>query len=260
MKRIIFIVLLVTTVPVTFSQNMVINPGFETWLRPNKPDGWVPAEKCLVDSLSVVSGKYCCLHTGSTTSRADLGQSIAVSAGKTYTFSFNSKTIAATGSGARIWCSWKNSTGSRIADPLTDNILQPSVFMKNESWQIFSISITAPDEAVVFYLEVRTYPNSTSYWDDFVFEESIPTHSAEILNSRLLVYPNPARNHLIINNISDIQHIDIYSITGIRKYSSDYSGQQVVIIPLTGLTNGAYIIRIRSSTGIIIRKFIKSDK
>jgi hypothetical protein len=258
MKRAIFFVLLLTVESVSFSQNLVVNPGFETWGKITKPFGWVHAENCSKDSSFVMSGNYSCLHSGGATTTSDLGQTITVLPGKEYTLSLYYKTvITSSGNGARIWCYWKNVDGNSITDPSTDAILRPSKYMKSDTWQQFNINITAPPAAVAFYLEVRTYTNSTAWWDDFVFEENMTTWDPARYESLLNIYPNPAHDYLIINYIQSLKHIDIQSLTGTNIWSFNFSGEQTVTIPVSGLPDGLYILSILTSDKLIIRKFIK---
>jgi len=258
MKRAIFFVLLLTMELVSNSQNLVINPGFEIWGKIDKPDSWTHVENCLKDSLSVISGKYSCLHSGGESSTSDLGQTIAVSPGNNYSLSFYYKTvITGTGNGARIWCYWKDAEGNSITDPLTDPILRPSKYLNSDTWQQFNVSITAPATAVAFYLEVRTYRNSLAYWDDFVFEADLSTFIQERDELSINIYPNPACDYLTISNIQKLQRIDIQDFEGTIIWSDNFSGENIVTIPVSGLPNGIYIIRIVSNDMFITRKFIK---
>jgi len=258
MKKAIFFVLLLALELASFSQNLVANPGFETWGKITKPSGWTTAQNCLKDSSFIISGNYSCLHSGGATSRSDLGQTIAVLPGKEYALSFYYKTvITSSGNGARIWCYWKDAEGNSITDPSTDALLRPSKYMKSDTWQQVSISIAAPPEAVSFYLEARTYSNSIAYWDDFAFEENVVTYDPEEKQSYIKVYPNPAHEYLIISNIQSLQYIDIKDFTGICRWSSGFSGEQTVTIPVSGLPDGLYIISIRTTDKLITRKFIK---
>jgi hypothetical protein len=257
MKRAIIIVLLLTLETAMFSQNLVGNPGFETWEKTTKPYGWNTAQNCLKDSVYIKSGSYSCRHEGGTSTRY-LGQTISVIPGNQYMLSFFYKTqITGNGNGCRIWCYWKDSAGNSISDPSTDAILRPSKYLKSDTLQQFSISITAPSQAVTFYLEVRTYPNSIAYWDDFVLEETVATGEPAISESFLKIYPNPASNYLIISNIQNMQHIDIQSLTGICVWSSYFSGEETITIPVSELSDGLYIISIRTNEKLIIRKFVK---
>ena len=144
-------------------------------------------------------------------------------------------------------------------DPLTDDILRPAKYLKSDAWQQFSINATAPSSAVAFYLEVRIYPNSTAYWDDFVFQENPATFNSEEKLTNILIYPTPAHDYLIINNIQLLQHIDIQDLKGVPVWSSDFSGETMVTIPVSGLPGGLYIIKIRNANSIIIRKFIRAE-
>lgn len=258
MKRASFFVLLLLLEPVSFSQNLVVNPGFETWETTTKPSGWNKAENCLPNSSFIISGNYSCQHSGGSTTRSDLAQTIAVIPGKTYSLSYFNKTIENTGSGARIWCDWKDATGKIIEDPLTKPLMQPTKFLKNDTWQQFTINITAPSEAATFYLEIRTYTKSIAYWDDFVFQEEMTTYNKEEKYSDIMIYPNPVCNYLIICNIQDMQHIDIHNITGKNIISIDLSGEDKVSIPVSGIPSGCYIIRIQAPAKVLIRKFIKN--
>ena len=258
MKRAIFFVLLLALEYTAYSQNLVTNPGFETWEKTNRPSGWIHVENCLIDSLSVNSGNYSCLHSGGATTTSDLGQTIPVVNGKEYLLSLYYKTlIIGSGNGARIWCYWKDAEGNNIMDPATDAILRPSKFLKSDTWQQLSLNIVAPSEARAFYLEVRTYPNSSAWWDDFVFEETVATWKNERSESSLNIYPNPAGKMLYISNIHNLQRIDIHALTGVRIWSSSLIEEQNVAIPVTGLPAGEYIIRIVTSDKLIARKFIK---
>ena len=258
MKRAIFFVLLLAMELTSFSQNLVVNPGFETWGKITTPSGWTEAQNCLKDSVNFKSGNYACRHLGATGTTKYLGQTLAVIPGTLYKFSFFYKTeITGTGNGCRIWCYWKDVGGNNIIDPLTEPVLRPSKYLKSDTWQQFNIGITAPPSAVTFYLEVRTYQNSVAYWDDFEFEENMTTHDPEEKLSEIIIYPNPARDYLNISNIHNLQHINIQSLTGINIWSSNFSGEETVTIPVSGLADGIYIIRILTSDKLITRKLIK---
>jgi hypothetical protein len=258
MKRVIFFVLLTKISISSFSQNLVLNAGFELWEKSNKPVGWTTAQNCLKDSIYVKSGSYSCRHDGGT---KYLGQTLSIVPDRQYRFTFFYKTvITGSGNGCRIWCYWKNSEGISMTDPPTDDILRPSKYLKSDTWQQFTVDITAPANSASFYLEVRTYQNSIVYFDDFAFEESVATYTAQEKPLELVIYPNPATDWLIISKIKNIQHIDIQNLLGVYVWSSDYFGEESVIIPVSGLAEGIYFVRIHIADKIIIRKFIKKTK
>ena len=240
---------------ISFAQNLVLNAGFELWEKSNKPTGWTTTQNCLKDSINVKSGSYSCRHEGGT---KYLGQTLPIVPDKHYMLTFFYKTeITGSGNGCRIWCYWKNGEGINITDPATDNILRPSKYLKSDTWQQFSADFAAPEGAFSFYLEVRTYQNSVVYFDDFVFEENVATYTAQEKPSGLAIYPNPASDFLNISNVSGLKQLSIQSLSGKIISSSGFNGEQTVRIPVSGLPDGFYILRIKTTKGIIVMKFIK---
>jgi hypothetical protein len=259
MKRITLFVLLLFMELNLFNQNLIVNPGFEIWENISKPSGWSIAQNSLQDSVYIKNGSYSCQHSGGTSAAKYLGQALSVVSGKQYGFSFFFRTvITGTGNGCRIWCYWKDAGGNNIGDPLTDAVLRPSKYMKSDSWQQFSTVVVAPAMAVAFYLEVRTYPNSIAYWDDFVFIESGTTFTPEEKFPDIILYPNPAHDYLIISNTEKVQRLIIKNLSGINVWESGLKGEVKVTIPVSGLPAGIYIISIMTSDKAFTRKFIKN--
>jgi hypothetical protein len=255
MKRVIFFMLLINVNLLLFSQNLIVNPGFETWEKLNKPAGWTTAQSCLIDSVSIRSGTYSCRHDGGT---KYLGQTLTVVPGTQYRLTFFYKTaITGSGNGCRIWCYWKDSGGNNLTDIATDNILRPSKYLKSDTWQQFSVDFASPAGSAFFYMEIRTYANSTTWLDDFDFEENISTYSPEEKDSDINIYPNPAHDFLTINSVTGLKHIYIQSLTGTILLSSDFHGEQTITIPVSGFADRFYILRIQTSNKQITRKLIK---
>jgi Secretion system C-terminal sorting domain len=257
MKRAIIFVLLLSMEHYSFSQNLVVNPGFENWGKVTKPTGWNTAVNCQKDSLNIISGNYSCRHSSDISETKNLGQLISVDPGTQYKLSFFYKTeIINNEHGCRIWCAWMDALGTDITDESAKLILQPSSYMKSDNWQEFSIEISSPPNASFFHLEVRTYQSSIAYFDDFVFQKNVTTGLPEEKSPELKIYPNPVHNLLNISNINNMQHIDIQNLSGITLRSFNFPGEKSASIPLSGLTNGLYILRIKTSGKIITRKFI----
>lgn len=77
------------------------------------------------------------------------------------------------------------------------------------------------------------------------------------LNKEILVYPNPATNYITINNLTEMNTILIYNITGtiVRNITGS---DLTTTISLNGLNSGIYFIRIyENSSQIYMNKFIK---
>ena len=78
-----------------------------------------------------------------------------------------------------------------------------------------------------------------------------PQDVEEVDNQQLTIYPNPAKDILRINNISDNQEVTIYSISGAVMKKVVVSGDNDINI--SDLHHGMYII----SAGNMFSKFIK---
>ncbi|WP_370476817.1 T9SS type A sorting domain-containing protein [Tamlana flava] len=68
------------------------------------------------------------------------------------------------------------------------------------------------------------------------------------------LYPNPVINHLTIDSKKPLKKVEIYSILGtkVKNIKSNYTS-----IPMFELSEGIYIIRLESSTGIFNKKILK---
>ena len=243
----------------SYCQNLVTNPGFESWQKINKPAGWTTALACTKDSAVTYTGSYSCKQETGSDSK-EIGQMIPVNAGSLYTVSFWYRNDpAATGNGCRIWSNWKDPDGNSISDDASLPLLH-SGYLKSESWIQYTADVTAPADAYFFNLIIRTLPNSITYWDDVLFEELIPTGFHKSGSGEINIYPVPADNYLNISNIQSFQQIDIQTITGKRIWSQKITGEVTTSIPLTGIKDGIYIIYLRRQGKIHTRKFIKISR
>ncbi|HUX96773.1 MAG TPA: T9SS type A sorting domain-containing protein [Bacteroidales bacterium] len=256
MKNVLTFVLFYIIIFQSNAQNLITNPGFESWQKINKPDGWTTALACTKDSAVIYSGAYSCKQVTATDSK-ELGQLIPVTPGSQYTISFWYRNDpAGTGNGCRIWSNWKDIDGNSISDDASIPLLH-SGYLNSDSWVQYAAEVTAPADAHFFNLIIRTLPNSITFWDDVLFEESIPTGLHESVSDDIIIYPVPAHNYLNISNIQNIQRIDIQTITGKRIWSQKINNEENMVIPLSGIKDGIYIVYLNRQGKIHTRKFIK---
>jgi hypothetical protein len=73
----------------------------------------------------------------------------------------------------------------------------------------------------------------------------------------LRLYPNPATNKVIIENISnsDLLQISIYNVIGQKVYDSKAENRSKHSIDVSALISGIYTVRIETSGGTAVRKF-----
>ncbi|HEX2967599.1 MAG TPA: T9SS type A sorting domain-containing protein [Bacteroidales bacterium] len=257
MKRFLFFLLISSQPVISQSQNLVINPGLELWTSSTKPTSWTVAEGCSAESTVIKSGTFSCIQNAGPNGSRNLGQNISVTAGKDYSLSLYYITGAnTTGNGGRVWCKWLNSNNAEVSDPASEEQIQ-SGFLKSDSWKQYSVSVKAPESAVTFFLQVRSLPNSITYWDDFVFEETIATGTDNDYSPEIILYPVPVENQLYLKNSGEKSTAEIIDLTGTVIKTEKTTGD-LTIIQTGELVPGIYFIRIRTGNKIVIKRFAKN--
>ncbi|MBR8706016.1 BF2992 family fimbrillin-A clan protein [Bacteroides pyogenes] len=162
--------------PEPTEENLVKNPGFEDWTS-DLPVGWDNAAYNTGVSKSTDikhTGENAVKHT-STTSTMKLQQEVAIVGGKKYRISYwylDNDPAAS----SRFWSSWVDASNKPLDDDKAS--LQVNEYSQdNPEWKQVSLTLTAPQSAVKFRFEVRTYKGSSTavggavYYDDFEIVE-----------------------------------------------------------------------------------------
>jgi hypothetical protein len=76
-------------------------------------------------------------------------------------------------------------------------------------------------------------------------------------DDRIVLYPNPAAQELFINTALEVKTVRIYDMTGKLMSTQLTTGKSPYKIETASLSQGAYTIRIESSTGTASRLFIR---
>jgi len=165
MRKLYTILLSLFLITTLSAQNLVTNGDLEQWDDDSHPTGWTKLENIEKEASIVHTGSFSAKHTGGT---KDFGQFIDISAGATYDISLWYYSIYADGEDCRIWSYWKDGDGASLPDN-ADELRGPAdgYLPDNGEWKHYTTRVTAPTLAAQFYLEVRTYAGSITYWDDF---------------------------------------------------------------------------------------------
>jgi|GEM_PF-2467964 len=162
-------------VGVAMGQNLLVNPGFETWTAGpgGPPDSWYSSHGSLTgtqEATTVYAGTYSCNMTWTTTSTCYLIQDVPVTAGTNYEFSFYAYDMD---TGGRL----RNAVRWFEADNTTFISGYYGDYTEDVGWQQLSSGLqTAPTGAAYAHVEIRAYDISgwpgtaTCYVDDAVFE------------------------------------------------------------------------------------------
>ena len=166
------------------AQNLLTNPGFETWSTGTivKPTGWTTTNNVNAsqNTTSFTEGTKSC-RVAASNANFTLSQIVTVTAGKTYSLSvsYNIEAASGTGKDARIWCYFRNATGSLIPLALDDSLGlkgpggSAGYFTTvTGSWKTYTFMVTAPTGAAGFYFSVITSKGATVSWDNFSFAQN----------------------------------------------------------------------------------------
>jgi hypothetical protein len=160
------------------AQNLLVNPGFETWAS-GKPTVWsVTSSTYLSQNKSTFTEgtTSCKANTEQANQSITLTQNVAVTAGKTYTFSVSYFIERGDGTDARILCYFRNSANKAIKMSLEDSLALKgpggnSAYFATDLgvWKTYTCDVVAPVSATVFVFSVRSSAYSNVSWDNFSF-------------------------------------------------------------------------------------------
>jgi hypothetical protein len=77
---------------------------------------------------------------------------------------------------------------------------------------------------------------------------STPTGMNDVSQAEVKLYPNPARENINLIGLSGDEHITLCDISGRIVYSTEASNATEMQIPVSGLANSMYFVRINTST------------
>ncbi|WP_010136960.1 T9SS type A sorting domain-containing protein [Ochrovirga pacifica] len=237
MKKITLLASLLFSAAV-FSQELLVNGGFENWDSTSEPTGFTKKENVEQESTEKHGGSFSVKHTGGT---KDLGQTVSIIGGNYYRISLWYKTAqVGDETDSRIWSYWKN--GAATLDANADELRGPEnkYFTNNtSSWQYYEVTLQAPAEADNFYFEVRTYKNAITYWDDFsVFDLG---NSLSFTNGKIDGLAVSVKGAFIATNKGKIK--SIYNVVGKESKNGN-------------LASGIYMVHVVDGDKSEIRKVL----
>ncbi len=264
-KNYLFTLLLVLCVTsVSFGQEMLLNGGLENWDTDTAPTDWSKAE-ALTKSTDAHSGSFSAVRDGGSGTK-DLSQTITgIIPGESYTFIAWYKVTAGDDKDARVWSAWKNgsdfvyhvgTSNDRSEDPLRGP--NDGYFDNNGGvWTKYELTVTAPSGVDSFYYEVRSYSNSTTYWDDLSF---VKNATASLKNNAIegfAAYPNPVNNNTftITSNSNSKKAFAVFNLLGKQVLSSSFTGVKSDV-DVSNISSGMYILKVTEDGKTATKKLV----
>jgi len=126
--------------------------------------------------------------------------------------------------------------------------------IKLNEWNSYEIPLTSftiqgLSMADILHLKFVGSGKSIIYLDNIYFYKGFPTAAADMnAGSEIACYPNPVLNFLNIKSQTEIQRIDVHSITG-QKIKSLTLNTLNAIVDLSNLVQGTYIVYVTLNNG-----------
>lgn len=252
--------------------NLINNPSFENWTDGN-PDSWViPANSAHAGTLTWTQ-ETSIKSNGNSSLKLVIGteqnpgfqQVVPITAGETYTVSVDYYVVSGDGTDARIWSSFKNSTGfytttnwttAIAADPTIQVKLQGSgastsgyFTIANGTWGKYTATFVAPSDATDFVFECRTYKSSTVIWDNCSLVKGNSSGIADNSSTSKSVFVSG--NTLIAKDAVDGTAATLYNAVGKKIKTVTIENGEA---SLAGLSKGLYIVKAGLATGKVLVK------
>jgi Secretion system C-terminal sorting domain len=135
------------------------------------------------------------------------------------------------------------------------------------AWEVLTFDYNSPtlfppvnnnDNKIAFFFDFGTQgdggPNSTYYFDDVAFSEDLSVPN--FINSDVILYPNPASNHLTIEAKGVIQKITLYNLLG-QEILTKEPNANATTLQISGFQKGIYTVTTTIDGKASTSKFIK---
>ena len=189
--------------------------------------------------------------------------------GTAYNLNVSYKSITQYTQYLEVWIDWNN---NGIFETVNSNNVNERVLQDNipvSTSKTATISITPPATSTKnTLLRMRVISEATSApticgngfvkrADDYGVMVTDPLSTSNFLNSELKIYPNPVKSNLTVSlkNNDEIISYQIYDVMGKNVMSN--AKMENNTIQVSALTNGIYFIKIKTTTGEMVSKFIK---
>jgi hypothetical protein len=239
----------------SFGQEMMLNGGLENWTSDTEPTNWLKAEG-VTKSTDANTGSFSANQT-SITGRINLTQNIPNTViGESYTISFWYKIAPGAEKPVKMWSNFRDDTGGFIGGTTAD-VIRTNLAVNGNAWTKYEETVIAPDTSVKFWFELRTFDNTTVYWDDFSFFHNA---TASLKNNAIVgfaAYPNPVSNGILTISSAgnSLKNITIFNLLGKQVLSSSFSGVQSNV-DVSSISAGIYILKVTEAGKTATKKLM----
>jgi hypothetical protein len=241
-------------------QELMLNGGLEDWTSDTEPTNWLKAEG-VTKSADVNTGSFSAKQTYvGTANFIKLNQNIPNTViGESYTIRFWYKIAPGAEGAVKMWSNFRDGIGNGgFIGGTTADVIRTTLPVNGNAWTKYEETVIAPDTSVKFWFELRTFDNTTVYWDDFSFFDNA---TLSIVKNKTIVgfaaYPNPVSNGTLnISSASDsLKNIIIFNLLGKQVLSSSFSGVQSTV-DVSSISAGIYILKVTEAGKTATKKIV----
>ncbi|QIY83442.1 T9SS type A sorting domain-containing protein [Chryseobacterium sp. NEB161] len=260
MKK-IFTILSIAAVSLVSAQNLLPNPGFETWTdTTTKPDGWNATAGGTLETVNKHSGNNSIklIPVSATTNANIAAVDVAADANALYTVGYWVLDNA-TNSRARHWIQFR-SESANIA-PASGDPFQPSTYTSDgASWVFVTAASTTPAGTTKLRFDYRVYAQNSIATDPIYLDDVTLVKGTlavtDVKDYDKAVQFNTVVNDQIVFKLPARATVNVYSAEGklISSNRVDNGGS----VNTQNLVKGAYIVTVDNGSAKISRKVIKN--
>lgn len=259
MKKIFTLLGAVAIATTAFSQQLLVNPGFESGLAP-----WIsgPTTTYTAPSLSTTD-----FHSGTqsagyaaVTATTGFYQNVPVTAAKTYVISFWYKSTG-DDTDTRLWSIYKTATGAPVyttADGNTDAFRTNNGYLPTAvAWTKYTAEMPAGAGVTNLDVAIRAYSNSTlAQFDDFSVMDKATMAVSDVSGFDKHIKMNTNIGNSLTIFLPTKATVNIYTADG-KLVSSNRinSGES---INTSSLNKGMYIVTVDNGSATVSRKVMKN--
>ena len=139
------------------------------------------------------------------------------------------------------------------------------VYVNTEKQQDFHMGYTngtayvmGSNQETTFEFYVVAFNDETESDPSEIYTVTVVDDAIEEKNASFNVYPNPVSDRLVIETEATIENVTIYTVTGVMvgQQTTD-NRQQTLSIDVTDLNSGVYFVKVVTSEGEAVQRFIK---